>query len=282
MTNGDIKSGGRSNRDNQFRPSKAMGQNFLIDPNIPQKIVRCSGIDKSCGVLEAGPGLGALTAHLAESAGHVAAVELDARLYCALSEMFSKCPNVVLVHGDILKIDLQKLVEQALPEPRRHVCANLPYNITTPLITKFLKADIFESITVMVQKEVALRICAKPGTSEYGAFTVFVNYHAHPEILFDISPDCFKPRPKVTSCVVKMTTRPERRLCDDDEKRFFRTVRAAFGQRRKTLVNALHAGLGSTHSKEDVAKAVQSCGFDANIRGEALSISEFIELSERL
>ena len=262
-----------------FKPSKAMGQNFLNDTNISKKIVRLSGIDKTCGVLEIGPGFGALTEILAKTAGHVTAVELDVRLIEKLRESFNAHENVTIIQGDILKTDIRKLVTETLPAPTRHVCANLPYNITTPAITRLIECEMFHSITVMMQREVARRICAASGSSEYGAFTVFVNYHAQSEILFDIPPECFNPRPKVTSSVVRMIIRKERRLEENDERRFFRTVRAAFGQRRKTLVNALYAAYKNTHSKEGIEKAVESCGFDTKIRGERLSIEDFIRLS---
>ena len=277
-----------------FEFSKSMGQNFLVDANIPEKIVRQSGIDKSCGVLEVGPGLGALTMELSRAAGHVTAVELDKRLVPVLRDVFSggyvQCDdserfvqsNVTIVQGDILKLDIKGLVEETMNGLSHNVCANLPYNITTPVITALIESDAFESITVMVQREVGKRICAKPGSSEYGAFSVYVNYYTYPEILFDIPPECFMPRPKVMSCVVKMRGRSERLLCGEDEKFFFRVVRAAFGQRRKTLVNALYAVFEKSHDKGMISEIVESCGFDTRIRGEVLSIEDFVRLSTAL
>jgi len=267
---------------NGFKFSKSMGQNFLIDANIPEKIVKLSGIDDSCGVLEVGPGLGALTDELSKSAGFVAAVELDKRLISVLKSKFAETKNVYITQGDILKLDIRKLVDDVMPDFDYHVCANLPYNITTPVITAFVESGIFKSVTIMVQKEVALRICAKPGSKDYGAFTVYTNYHTDPEMLFDVSPTCFIPRPKVTSSVVRMRIREERLLSPEDEKYFFKVVKAAFGQRRKTLVNALHAVLGETISKDEIAKILERCDLNKDVRGETLCVEEFIKISSQL
>jgi len=261
---------------------KSMGQNFLIDPNISVKIVSRSGIDGSSGVLEVGPGAGALTKELVKTAKHVTAVELDKRLIPSLTDMFSGFDNIDIIRGDILKLDIAEIINERMPGLIYHVCANLPYNITTPAITAFIKAGIFNTVTVMVQKEVALRICAKPGTSQYGAFTVFANYHSKPEILFDVSPECFTPRPKITSSVINMVIRKEKPLTDNEERVFFRIVRAAFEQRRKTLVNSLHASFSGVPSKEKLTEIIAACGFDTRIRGEALNIEEFILLTENL
>ena len=263
----------------RFNFSKSMGQNFLIDAGIPKKFVRLSGIDKSCGILEVGPGLGALTQELSKAAGFVTAVELDKRLIPILNTEFANHKNVSIVQGDILKLDIKKLVIEAMQGLSYHACANLPYNITTPAITAFIDSGIFKSVTVMVQREVALRICAKPGSREYGAFTVYANYHTTPEMLFDVSSECFTPRPKVTSSVVRMITRTENLLNLEDERIFFQVVRAAFGQRRKTLVNALFAVFGKAYSKETISKTVSDCGFDVRVRGEVLSMDEFLNLS---
>jgi len=264
-----------------FNFSKSMGQNFLIDDGIPGKIARLSGIDKSCGVLEVGPGIGALTKKLSEAAGHVTAVELDKRLIPILTGMLADNKNITIIQGDILKLDIAGLANKTMNDLglTPHVCANLPYNITTPVITAFIEAEVFKSITIMIQKEVAERICAKPGSKEYGAFTVYANYHSEPEILFDVPPECFMPRPKVTSSVVKMQILSERKLSGDSEKLFFKVVRAAFGQRRKTLANALYAVFDKTHTKDEIIKIIENSGFDSRIRGEVLSIDEFIKLS---
>jgi len=267
---------------NGFKFSKSMGQNFLIDANIPEKIVTQSGINESCGILEVGPGLGALTFALGRAAGKVTAIELDKRLVPILKNLFAENPNITIIQGDILRMDIKKLVDKNMSGLDYHVSANLPYNITTPAITAFIESGAFKSITVMVQKEVALRICARPGTSEYGSFTVYSNYHSIPKILFDVPPECFTPRPKITSSVVKMEIREERILTKEDEKTFFKVVRAAFGQRRKTLVNALHSVFDEDYSKAKITEIVENCGFDTRIRGEVLGIDEFIKLSSFL
>ena len=262
-----------------FKYSKSMGQNFLIDGNIPNKIVRLSGIDESCGVLEVGPGIGALTIELSRAAGRVTAVELDRRLLPLLSETHEGRQNVDVVQGDILKLDLNKLINEKLPGYKHHVCANLPYNITTPAISALINTGVFTSITVMVQKEVARRICAGSGSSDYSAFSVFVQYYAEPKVLFDVPPECFLPRPGVWSSVIMMKPRSERILELEQEKAFFNVVRAAFNLRRKTLVNALHSMFGDLMNKDDIAKIVDQCGFDARVRGEMLSIEDFALLS---
>jgi len=259
--------------------SKSKGQNFLVDSNIPEKIVRLSGVDKSYGVLEIGPGLGALTSVLSTAAGHVTAVEIDNQLIPVLKERYAGCKNVNITHGDILKLDIKELLNETMNGLNYHVCANLPYNITTPAISKILDLHLFKSVTIMIQKEVAMRICAKPGTSEYGAFTVYANYHTEPKILFDVPPECFMPRPKVTSSVVLMSVREKRLLDIDIEKRLFSVVKAAFGQRRKTLVNALHSVFGRLFDKNELTGLVEKCGFDTLVRGEALSLEDFITFS---
>jgi len=263
--------------------AKSKGQNFLVDPNIPARIVRQSGLNKSCGVLEVGPGLGSLTTELSKAAGHVTAVEFDKRFVPILESIFHDIENVSIIQGDVLKINIKQLLSDTMNDTKSgfsyHVCANLPYNITTPAITAFIEAETFLSITVMIQKEVAQRICAKPASPQYSAFTVYTNYHTIPKILFDVSPECFFPRPKVTSTVVKLDVRKGRLTDRDKEKIFFRVVRAAFGQRRKTLVNALYAAFEKTYTKEEIAGIVEKCGFDVRVRGEVLSIDDFIKLS---
>ena len=178
-------------------------------------------------------------------------------------------------------MDIKQLAEEKMPGSKLCVCANLPYNITSPAIAAFIDAAVFESITVMVQREVARRICAEPGTPEYGAFTVFVNYYTEPEILFDVPPECFLPRPKVYSSVLKMKTRAERELAGAEERLFFKIVRAAFGQRRKTLVNSIYSVFSAGYNKEDITKIIIACGFDARVRGEALNIKDYVEITTR-
>ena len=248
---------------------------------MPERIAQEAAPDDGTGVLEVGPGIGCLTAELSRRAGKVVAVELDERLRPILAETLSGCANVELVFGDVLKLDLPALVRERLAGLRPVVCANLPYNVTSPLLAAFLEAGCFEEITVMVQREVAHRLCAKAGTAEYGAFTVFTQWHAEPEILFDVAPGCFLPAPKVTSSVVRLRVRTAPPVAVTDEKLLFAVVRAAFNQRRKTLVNALSSGLPE-FGKETIAAAVERCGFDARIRGEALDLAGFAAVADAL
>mgnify|MGYP005789348997 FL=1 len=261
--------------------SKSMGQNFLIAPWVPQEIAASSGAAPDCGVLEIGPGIGPLTRELARRADKVVSVELDRSLLPILAETLADCPNAEVCPGDILKTDIPALVQEKFAGLTPIACANLPYNITTPAITALIEAGCFSSITVMIQREVARRICAQLGTSDYGAFSVFCQYHTRPELLFDVPPECFLPAPKVTSSVLKMTPCPPPPSVDN-EAHFFQVVRAAFAQRRKTLVNSLSSSLGPSFSKEELTKAVISCGLPENIRGERLSISDFAALSTAL
>lgn len=262
-----------------FRFSKSMGQNFLIDRSIPEKIALGSCIDSTFGVLEIGPGIGALTAALARRAGKVLSVELDKRLLPLLEETLADCQNVKIISGDIMKLDILNAVKTEMPGLRYAVCANLPYNITTPVLTSLCQAHVFETITVMVQREVALRCCAAPGTADYGAFTVFVKYHSEPQILFDVPPGSFVPQPKVTSAVMTMKMRTGRPEGIPDEALFFRVVRASFAQRRKTLVNSLEAAFGGKLTKDDLKQIVTDCGYDALARGETLDINGFAAIA---
>ena len=264
-----------------FRFSKSMGQNFLIQGWVPRDIADASGAGPSCGVLEVGPGIGPLTVQLAQRAGKVAAIELDRDLLPILGETLAPYDNVTVIPGDAMKLDLASLAAEQFPGLTPLVCANLPYNITTPVITAFLEANVFARITVMIQREVALRICAAPGTADYGAFSVYCQYHAVPELLFDVGPECFVPAPKVTSSVIRMVPRSAPPEGVEDEKRFFRVVKAAFGQRRKTLLNALAAGLGGV-DKEAIKAAIADAGLEENIRGERLGIPEFAALTRAL
>ena len=264
-----------------FHFSKSMGQNFLIDPEVPRRIAEASGADAGCGVLEIGPGIGPLTAELAQRAGKVVAVELDRALLPVLAETMAPYPNVEVVPGDVLKLDLTAIAAEKFQGLTPIVCANLPYNVTSPILEKLVESPCFTAFTVMIQREVARRICAAPGTADYGAFSVFCQYHTRPELLFDVPPECFLPAPKVTSSVLRMVPCPPPPEVDD-EAHFFRVVRAAFAQRRKTLVNSLSASLGGPLSKEEISSAVSSCGLPENIRGERLSISDFAALSKAL
>lgn len=264
-----------------FRFSKSMGQNFLIEGWVPRDIAEASGAGPDTGVLEIGPGIGPLTVQLARRAAKVAAIELDRTLYPILAETLAPYPNAEVVPGDAMKLDLAALVSDKFSGLTAIACANLPYNITTPVLTALIEAGCFASITVMIQREVARRICAAPGTGDYGAFSVYCQYHTKPEILFDVPPSCFIPAPKVTSSVLRMVPQtPPAEV--DDPKHFFQVVRAAFAQRRKTLLNSLSSALGGTYQKEAIANAIAQCGLPENIRGERLSISDFAALSKAL
>ena len=264
-----------------FRFSKSMGQNFLIQSWVPRDIAAASGAGPGVGVLEIGPGIGPLTDRLAGLADRVAAVELDRSLLPVLAETMAGHDNVEIVPGDILKLDVPALVGEKLAGLTPIVCANLPYNITTPVLTALLEARCFASITVMIQREVARRICAAPGTPDYGAFSVYCQVHAGTELLFDVPPDCFLPAPKVTSSVLRLTPRPLPAEIED-EAFFFRVVRAAFAQRRKTLLNALGAAFGGQFSKEELAGLLADCGLPENVRGERLGIPEYAALARAL
>ena len=265
-----------------FALSKGFGQNFIINPGIPTKIVDASGVDKRYGVIEIGPGIGVLTKELAKRAAKVVSIEVDERLPPLLAETMAGVDNFKLVLQDVLKVDLKALIAEEFPGMPVAVCANLPYNITTPAITALIESKCFESITVLVQKEVAERLCAAPGTSAYGAFSVFMQYYTEPEYLFAVPRECFEPQPKVTSAVLRAVVRREPPVEVEDEKFFFRVVYAAFALRRKTLVNSLMTAFGSQLTKEQVTQAVISCGLEANIRGERLGLSEFAALSAEI
>ena len=260
-----------------FRFSKSMGQNFLIAPWVPQQTAEASGAAPGVGVLEIGPGIGPLTEQLALRAEKVAAVELDRSLLPVLDETMAPYTNVEIVSGDILKTDIPRLCEEKFGGLKTVACANLPYNITTPAITALLEADCFETITVMIQREVALRICAEPGTAEYGAFTLLCQYYAERELLYDVPPDCFYPAPKVTSSVIRLTRRGKPPVEVGNMDLFFRIVRAAFNQRRKTLANALGQ---VTKDKDLIRAAISAAGLQETVRGERLSFEEFAKIEQ--
>lgn len=264
-----------------FRFSKSMGQNFLTAAWVPEDIAEAAQLDGNTGVLEVGPGIGCLTEQLALRAGKVVAVELDNALRPVLKQTLAGKDNVEIIFGDVLKQDIKGLVSEKMQGLRPVVCANLPYNVTSPLITAFLEAECFDSVTVMIQREVAKRICAKPATADYGAFTVLVNWYAKPEMLFDVPPSCFIPQPKVTSSVIRLKTRSEPPVEVKDKALFFRVVRAAFGMRRKTLTNALSANFNELN-KADIENLLTACGFDPKIRGEVLSIGDFAAISDAI
>lgn len=264
-----------------FRFSKALGQNFLIEDWVPLRIAEEAGIE-GYGVLEIGPGIGCLTQQLSEYAEKVVSVELDKRLIPVLKETVGHLENVEVVQGDILKLSIPDLITERLPGLPLAVCANLPYNITTPILSVLIETGLFGHITVMIQREVARRICAQPGTADYGAFTVFANYHTEPEILFDVSPGCFMPQPKVTSTVITMKLRETPPCPIEDKKMFFKVVKAAFSQRRKTLVNCISGIAGDKLTKDDLGLLLESLGLDRMVRGEALDIPQFAKLSVAL
>lgn len=264
-----------------FRFSKSMGQNFLIEDWVPHDIADSAGLDQHCGVLEIGPGIGPLTAQLALRAGKVVAVELDRDLLPILSETMSGHPNVEIIPGDVMKLDLSAVVADKFNGLTAKVCANLPYNITTPVITRLLEAGCFQSITVMIQREVARRICAAPGSPDCGAFSLFCQYHAECEFLFEVPPECFLPPPKVTSAVVRLTPRSVPPV-DADPSVLFSVIHAAFAQRRKTLLNALSAAYGARFSKEELRQFILDSGLSESVRGERLSLADFASLAKFL
>lgn len=266
-----------------FHFSKTMGQNFLTADWIPQEIAAACGADESHGVLEVGPGVGCLTRELCQRAAAVVSVELDRSLLPVLAETMADAENFQLINEDILKLDIPAAADRYFSGLTPLVCANLPYNITTPALRVLVEADRFETITVMVQKEVAQRITAPAGAGDYGAFSVYMQYHTKPELLFDVPPDCFLPRPKVTSAVVRCRTRtapPVAPACGKDF--FFQTVRAAFALRRKTLRNSLSSVFGGQLNREQIAGVIEDCGFPPSVRGETLGMEEFAALADRL
>jgi len=264
-----------------FHFSKAKGQNFLIANWVPERIAEDAGVDKTAGVLEIGPGIGPLTQQLALRAGKVCAVEVDERLKPILSLTVGEFPNLEILWGDVLKQDIPALVKEKFGGLRPMACANLPYYITSPILTALLEAECFDSVTVMVQKEVAQRIAAKPGTADYSAFTVFCQYYAEPELLFDVPAGCFMPQPKVTSAVVTLRTRKELPWMISDKEIFFRTVRASFAMRRKTLQNGLAAGFPEL-GKAGAGEVIAACGFAPSVRGETLGIPEFAAIANEI
>ena len=264
-----------------FHFSKAKGQNFLIAPWVPASIAEDSGVDETVGVLEIGPGIGPLTQQLCLRAKKVCAVELDKRLEPILKQTVGEFENLEIIWDDVLNQDVPALIAEKFAGLRPMACANLPYYITSPILTALLEADCFEAVTVMVQKEVAQRIAAKPGSEDYSAFTVFCQYYAEPKLLFDVPAHCFMPQPKVTSAVIQLQVRKERNWDILDEKIFFRTVRASFAMRRKKLSNGLASGFPEL-GKQGAAEVIEAAGFDANIRGETLSIPEFARIANEI
>ena len=264
-----------------FHFSKAKGQNFLIAPWVPASIAQDAGVDETAGVLEIGPGIGPLTQQLCLRAGKVCAVEVDTRLEPILKETVGEFSNLEILWGDVLKQDIPALVAEKFPGLRPMACANLPYYITTPILSALLEADCFESVTVMVQKEVAQRIAAAPGTADYGAFSVFCQYYTEPELLFDVPASCFLPQPKVTSAVIQLRRRAEKPWAIADEAIFFRAVRSSFAMRRKKLSNGLSSGFPEL-GKSGIEDVLRACGFPENVRGETLGIPEFARITNEI
>ena len=264
-----------------FHFSKAKGQNFLTQSWVPESIAREAGVDETAGVLEIGPGIGPLTQQLCLHAKKVCAVELDKRLEPILEKTVGDFENLEIIWDDVLNQDVAALVAEKFAGLRPMACANLPYYITSPILSALLEADCFDSVTVMVQKEVALRIAAQPGSEDYSAFTVFCQYYAEPKLLFDVPAHCFLPQPKVTSAVIQLKVRRQRDWGILDEKTFFRLVRASFAQRRKKLSNGLASGFPEL-GKAGAAEVIESAGFDANVRGETLSIPDFVRIANEI
>ena len=262
---------------------KKFGQNFLIDPHVLDKIVNAAGITKDDFVLEIGPGIGTMTQYLAAAAGKVFAVEIDKALIPILGDTLKDFPNVQVINEDILKVDIKKLAEEHNNGKPIKVVANLPYYITTPIIMSLLENKIpIDTITVMVQKEVADRMMVGPGTKDYGALSLAVQYYAKPYIVANVPMNCFIPRPNVASAVIRLTCHKEPPVTVKDEKLMFNLIRASFNQRRKTLINGISNFSGLSFTKEQVAMALNSIGLSENIRGEALDLEKFAKLSDAL
>ena len=264
-----------------FHFSKSMGQNFLIADWVPRDIAEAAGLDEGCGVLEIGPGIGPLTVQLAQRAGRVAAIELDRALLPILAETLSDYSNAQVIPGDVMKLDLAALAAEQFPGMAVKACANLPYNITTPVLAKLVETPCFETITVLIQKEVAQRLSAPQGSADGGAFSMFLQYYMETEALFDVPPEKFLPAPKVTSAVLRCVRRAAPAVAVRDEAFFFKVIRGAFLLRRKTLVNSLSAALPGC-GKDEIRNAIIHCGLSPEVRGERLTLADFARLAEAL
>lgn len=264
-----------------FHFSKALGQNFIVNPSVCPRMAEESGIDESCGVIEIGAGIGVLTAELAKRAKKVVVIEIDTKLLPILDETLKDFDNIEIINQDVLKTDLAALIKEKFDGMPVYVCANLPYYITSPVIMTLLESRLpIEAVTVMVQKEAAQRLCAPVGSRLSGAVTVAVDYYAEAQKLFDVSAGSFMPAPKVDSCVIRMDIRKEPEIEISDEKLFFRMVHAAFGQRRKTAANSISAGSGIP--KDIIIKAIEECGFEPSVRAEGLNMAELADLCEKI
>ena len=266
----------------QFAFQKKFGQNFLIDTRVLDKIISAAGITEDDCVLEIGPGIGTMTQYLACAAREVYAVEIDKALIPILEDTLSDYSNVTVLNEDILKVDIRKLAEEHNQGKPIKVVANLPYYITTPIIMGLFEGHVpIESITVMVQKEVADRMQVGPGTKDYGALSLAVQYYAEPYIVANVPPNCFMPRPKVGSAVIRLTRHKEAPVKTVDEKLMFRLIRASFNQRRKTLANSLKNSPELSFTKEEIQDAIAACGFKEGVRGEALTLADFAALTDQ-
>lgn len=267
----------------EFAFQKKFGQNFLIDGHVLNKIIAAADITKEDFVLEIGPGIGTMTQYLAEAAGRVMAVEIDRMLIPILQETLQEYDNVEILNEDILKVDIGALVEEKNGGKPIKVVANLPYYITTPIIMGLLEKHVpVESITVMVQKEVAQRMQAEPGTKDYGALSLAVQYYCEPYIVANVPPNCFMPRPKVGSAVIRLRTHQEPPVKTENEALMFRLIRASFNQRRKTLANGLNNSSELSFTKEEIAEAIEKLGVPSTVRGEALTLEQFARLADIL
>ena len=264
----------------QFAFQKRFGQNFLIDAHVLEKIVSAAGITKDDCVREIGPGIGTMTQYLAESAGQVIAVEIDTNLLPILADTLKDYSNVKVINQDILKVDINELVKEYNNGRPIKVVANLPYYITTPIIMGLFESNVpIDNITVMVQKEVADRMQVGPGSKDYGALSLAVQYYASPYIVANVPPNCFIPRPNVGSAVIRLTRYQEPPVQVKDPKLMFKLIRASFNQRRKTLQNGLNNSPEISFSKEEITKAIESLGVSPSVRGEALSLEQFAQLA---
>lgn len=267
----------------RFVFQKKYGQNFLIDTHVLDKIIRAAQIGADDFVVEIGPGIGTMTQYLAAAARQVTAIEIDKALIPILEETLGGYDNVTILNEDVLKVDIRGLVEEQNNGEPIKVVANLPYYITTPIIMGLFESDVpLESVTVMVQKEVADRMKTGPGSKDYGALSLAVQYYARPELIANVPPNCFMPRPGVGSAVIKLTRHEKPPVQVEDEGFLFQVIRAAFNQRRKTLVNSLNNALDIAVSKEAAAKVLEEMGLSPSIRGEALTLEQFAELGNRL
>ena len=264
----------------QFAFQKKFGQNFLIDTHVLDKIISAAGITKEDCVLEIGPGIGTMTQYLAEHAGRVVAVEIDTNLLPILDETLKGYDNVTVINNDILKLDINKLVDEYNGGRPIKVVANLPYYITTPIIMGLFEGDVpIDNVTVMVQKEVADRMQVGPGSKDYGALSLAVQYYAEPYIVANVPPNCFIPRPNVGSAVIRLTRYKEPPVKVEDPKLMFKLVRASFNQRRKTLQNGLNNSPDIPYTKEQIVEAIESLQVSPSVRGEALTLEQFARLS---